>query len=68
MNVTEYLPANNLFILIAGLVFAVAALLWFLRKPRNRHPMDNPRGHDADEARARRNAQGTIDPPPTRRG
>ena len=67
MSLSEYLPANNLFILLAGLLIAVVALLWFLRKPENRHPMDNPRGRELEEERARHNAQGVTDVPPTRK-
>ena len=67
MNLGEYLPANNLLILGAGLLIAVVAFLWFMRKPRNRHPLDNPHGRELDEERARHNAQGTTEAPPTRR-
>lgn len=67
MSTFDYLPANNLFILVALFVIALAAFLWFLRKPSNRHPMDNEKGRRLDERRARENAQGTTDVPPTRR-
>ncbi len=67
MSLSEYLPSNNLFILIAVLLIAVVALAMFLRKPQNRHPMDNPAGHAAEERRARENATGVTDVPPTRR-
>lgn len=67
MSTFDYLPANNLFLLIAGFIIAAIALLWFLRKPQNRHPMDGPRGRMLDEKRAEENAQGTTDVPPTRR-
>lgn len=67
MNLSEYLPANNLFILIAVVAVAIVALLLFLRKPQNRHPMAGPRGRELEERRARDNAQGVTDVPPTRR-
>jgi hypothetical protein len=68
MNTGEYLASNNLFILIAGLVVAIAALLWFLRKPGNRHPMAGERGRELEERRAKMNAQpDETDVPPTRR-
>ena len=67
MNTSDYLPANNLFLLVAAFVIAAVALLYFLRKPQNRHPMDGPKGHMLDERRARNNAQGVTDVPPTRR-
>lgn len=67
MSTSDYLPANNLFLLIAVFVIAAIALLWFLRKPSNRHPMDGPKGRALDERRAEENAQGTTDVPPTRR-
>lgn len=66
MNLGEYLPANNLFILIAVVVVAIAMLLLFLRKPGNRHPMAGARGHDLEERRARENSQHVTEPPPTR--
>lgn len=66
MNTGDYLASNNLFILIAGVVIAIVALLWFLRKPRNRHPMAGEHGRELDEQRARSNAQGETDVPPTR--
>lgn len=67
MNTSDYLPANNLFLLIAVFVIAAIALLYFLRKPQNRHPMEGEKGRMLDEQRARENAQGTTDVPPTRR-
>lgn len=67
MDLGDYLAANNLFILISVVVVAIVALLWFLRKPKNRHPMDTPRGHELEERRARENAQGETEKPPTRR-
>lgn len=67
MNVGDYLAANNLFILLAVLAVAVVALVLFLRKPGNRHPMDGEHGHDLEEKRARMNKQETTDVPPTRR-
>lgn len=67
METGNYLASNNLFILIAVVVVAIAALLWFLRKPRNRHPMAGDHGRELDERRARMNAQGETDVPPTRR-
>jgi hypothetical protein len=67
MNTGEYLASNNLFILISGLAIAIVALLWFLRKPRNRHPMSGEHGRELEERRARMNAQETTDVPPTRR-
>lgn len=66
MSTFDYLPANNLFILIAVFVIALVGFLWFLRKPQNRHPMDGPKGRMLDEQRARENEQGTTDVPPTR--
>lgn len=53
MSANELVPGLNLFTLIAILVIAGGALLFFLRKRRNRHPMDTPEGHAADEARRR---------------
>jgi len=67
MNTGDYLASNNLFILISGLAIAIVALLWFLRKPRNRHPMAGEHGRELEERRARMNAQETTDVPPTRR-
>lgn len=67
MNTGEYLASNNLFILISGVAIAIVALLWFLRKPRNRHPMAGEHGHELEERRAKMNAQGETDIPPTRR-
>jgi len=66
LDTGDYLASNNLFILIAVVVLAIGALLWFLRKPQNRHPMDNPAGHAAEERRARENSEHIIDPPATR--
>ena len=67
MNTGNYLAGNNLFILIAVVVVAIVSLLWFLRKPGNRNTMDGDRGRDLDEKRARSNAEGETDVPPTRR-
>lgn len=67
MRTFDYLAANNLFILISVFVIALVGFLWFLRKPQNRHPMDGPKGRMLDEKRARENAQGVTDVPPTRR-
>ena len=66
MNTGDYLASNNLFILIAVLAVAIVALLMFLRKPRNRHPLEGEHGRDLEERRARTNAQETTDVPPTR--
>ena len=67
MNTGEYLASNNLFILIAVLAIAIFALLRFLRKPQNRHPMEGEHGRELEERRARMNAQHETDVPPTRR-
>jgi hypothetical protein len=67
MNLGQYLPANNLFILISVLLVALFVYWRFMRKKSNRHPMRGPRGRALDEARARDNAQRIIDPPATRR-
>ena len=67
MSTFDYLPANNLFILIAVFAIALVGFLWFLRKPQNRHPMDSEKGRMLDERRAEDNAQGVTDVPPTRR-
>lgn len=67
MNTGEYLVSNNLFILVAVLAIAIVALLLFLRKPRNRHPMAGQHGRDLEERRARMNAQETTEVPPTRK-
>lgn len=67
LNTGDYLASNNLFILISGLAILVVSFLWFLRKPRNRHPMEGQHGRDLEERRARMNAQGKTDVPPTRR-
>ena len=66
MNNSEYLTANNLFILVSVLGLAIVSLLLFLRKPGNRHPMAGPRGRELEERRARENAQGVTEAPPTR--
>ncbi len=66
MNTGDYLAGNNLFILISVLAVAVIMLVMFLRKPKNRHPMDGEHGRELDERRARMNAQGETDVPPTR--
>ncbi|NJC05552.1 LPXTG-motif cell wall-anchored protein [Sphingomonas kaistensis] len=67
MSTSDYLSANNLFILIGVFVIVLVAFLWFLRKPQNRHPMEGEKGRALDEARAQENAQGVTDVPPTRR-
>lgn len=69
MNTAEYLPSNNLFILGAILLIAIASFLWFMRKRSNRHPMDTPRGHAIEEERRREALDArnhTIERPPTR--
>jgi len=66
MEYGDYLASNNLLILISVVVVAIVALVWFLRKPQNRHPMDNPEGHAAEERRARTNTEQVADTPPTR--
>lgn len=66
MDTFNYLSANNLFILIGFLAVLVVGLLLFLRKPQNRHTMDGEHGRDLDERRARDNAEGVTDAPPTR--
>jgi hypothetical protein len=67
MDTGDYLASNNLFILISGLAIAIVAFLWFMRKPKNRHPMEGQHGRDLEERRARMNAQHETDVPPTRR-
>lgn len=42
------MPQLNLFLLIGVAVIAIAALLYFWRKPGNRHPMETPRGKAID--------------------
>lgn len=69
MNTAEYLPSNNLFILISILLIAIASFLWFMRKRSNRHPMDTPRGHQIEEERREqvlKAREHTIERPPTR--
>jgi hypothetical protein len=69
MNTAEYLPSNNLFILISILVIAIGMFAWFMRKRSNRHPMDTPRGRAIEEERTRQTLEArehTIDRPPTR--
>jgi len=66
LSLGEYLPANNLFILISGLVILLVSFAMFMRKRRNRHPMEGQHGRDLEERRARMNAQSTTDVPPTR--
>ena len=67
MSTFDYLPANNLFLLLAAFVIAAVALLMFLRKPQNRNPMEGEKGRMLDERRAREHAQGVTEVPPTRR-
>lgn len=67
MNTGDYLAGNNLFILIAVLAVAVISFAMFLSKRRNRNTMEGQHGRDLDEQRARANAQGETDVPPTRR-
>ena len=67
MSLGDYLAANNLFILIAVFLVVLASLLWFLRKPSNRHPMEGERGRQLDEKRARGNAEDVVDVPDIRR-
>jgi len=69
LNTAEYLPANNLFILISILLIAIAGFAWFMRKRSNRHPMDTPRGREIEEERTREVLEArehTIETPPTR--
>ena len=66
MSLGEYLPLNNLFLLLSGLAVAIIALVWFLRKPQNRHPMSGEHGRELEERRARENAQGVTERPPAR--
>ena len=40
MSTVDYLSAQNLMILGIGLLAAVIALAWFLRKRSNRHPLE----------------------------
>lgn len=61
-------PALFLFTLIAAVVIAGVMLARFMRKKENRHPLDNERGHELEELRARQNSQRVTDTPPTRRG
>lgn len=44
-------PSLMFFTLIGVLVIAVVALLWFLRKRSNRHPMQGVRERNIDEIR-----------------
>jgi hypothetical protein len=67
MSLGDYLAANNLLILIAVFLVVLASLLWFLRKPANRHPMEGERGRALDEERARGNAEDVVDVPDIRR-
>lgn len=62
------IPILALFTLVAVLVIAVVLYLRFMRKPQNRHPLDSPEGRQMDQARARQNAQGRTEVPPTRKG
>ena len=51
MNANDLVPALMIFTLAAGLVIALVLFLRFLRKPRNRHPMDGERERNIDEIR-----------------
>lgn len=62
------IPTLFLFTLIAAAVIAGVMLARFMRNKANRHPLDNERGHELEELRARQNAQRITDTPPTRRG
>lgn len=62
------IPTLFLFTLIAVAVIAGVMLARFMRNKANRHPLDNERGRELEELRARQNAQRIIDTPPTRRG
>ena len=55
MTTFEYLSAQNLMILVTGVLIAAVALAFFLRKKSNRHPMEGRRernvGADLDAGR-----------------
>lgn len=67
MPTFDYMAANNLFLLGSVFLIVLVSFLWFLRKPQNRHPMDGPKGRMLDEKRAKENAQGVTEVPPSRR-
>ncbi|MDT7933144.1 MAG: hypothetical protein RQ833_00885 [Sphingomonadaceae bacterium] len=45
------MAALNQFLLISVAVIAIGYLIYYLRKPRNRHPMQTPEGRAADQRR-----------------
>lgn len=68
MDQSTFVGTLALFTLIAVAVIAIVIFARFMRKRSNRHPLDNPHGQDLEEMRARQNAQGHTEVPPTRRG
>ncbi len=50
---TDYGITGVLALVTLGIVLLVAVVyfIWFQRKPENRHPMDSPAGHVADDER-----------------
>ena len=66
MGNIDLLSGLSLFTIAAVVVLAVAAYLRFMRKPANRHPMDNAKGAALDELRASEHGQTLRDTPPTR--
>lgn len=57
MNLFEYLPANNLTILGLGLVVAIVAFAWFLRRKSNRRAASNAFSGDPNRSALARKTQ-----------
>jgi hypothetical protein len=45
------MAALNQFLLISVALIAIGYLIYFMRKPQNRHPMETPEGRAADQRR-----------------
>jgi hypothetical protein len=59
MSLFEYLPANNLAILGLGLIVAIIAFAWFLRRKANRQAASNAFSGDPDRSALARKAERT---------
>ncbi len=49
MNANDLVPMLMMFTLVAGLVIALVLFIRFMRKPKNRHPMDGQRERNIEE-------------------
>ena len=53
MTESGLVSSLNIVTLVAVLIVALLAFLYFMRKRSNRHPMDTPEGKAAEEMRRR---------------